>query len=124
MDQIERANRFDEQRRRLRAERTRREQPLESYLPEPIVVSEPGADPEHDALLAEQVGIALQVVLEALPPAERLAFVLHDMFAVPFEEIVVVLTRIGRMSSSVNPAEASLAGSTWILIDGFCSPQI
>src|SRR5215469_7723502 len=71
----------------LRARRTHQEQPLESYLPEPIVASGPGADPEQDALLADQVGIALQVVIEALPPAERLAFVLHDMFAVPFSEI-------------------------------------
>jgi len=77
----------------LRAGRARREETLESYLPEPFVASGPGADPEHDALLADQVGIALQVVIEALPPAERLAFVLHDMFAVPFGEIASMLER-------------------------------
>ena len=77
----------------LRAGRTRRVEPLDLYVPEPIVASGPGADPEHDALLADQVGIALQVVLEALPPAERVAFVLHDMFAVPFSEIARMIER-------------------------------
>src|ERR1700733_8019820 len=77
----------------LRAGRTRRVEPLDLYWPEPIVASGPGADPEHDALLADQVGIALQVVLEALPPAERVAFVLHDMFAVPFSEIARMIER-------------------------------
>ena len=77
----------------LRARRTRHEEPLEGYLPEPILASGPGVDPEQEALLAEQVGIALQVVLEALPAAERLAFVLHDMFAVPFDEIASMLER-------------------------------
>ena len=77
----------------LRAGRTQRAQPLDVYVPEPIVASGPGADPEHDALLADQVGIALQVVLEALPPAERVAFVLHDMFAMPFGEIAQMLER-------------------------------
>ena len=77
----------------LRAGRTQRVEPLEVYVPEPIVASGPGADPEHDALLADQVGIALQVVLEALPPAERVAFVLHDMFAMPFGEIARMIER-------------------------------
>ena len=68
----------------LRSRRTRGEQPLESFLPEPII-DDPaaGTDPEHEALLADAVGIALQVVLDTLGPAERLAFVLHDMFAAP-----------------------------------------
>jgi len=78
----------------LRSRRTRREQPLDTFLPEPIIDHPTaGPDPEHEALLAEAVGIALQVVLEALNPAERLAFVLHDMFAVPFEEIASMLER-------------------------------
>jgi len=77
----------------LRARRNQREEPLDAYLPEPIVSTGPGADPEQDALLADQVGIALQVVLEALPPAERLAFVLHDMFGVPFGEIAEMVER-------------------------------
>jgi RNA polymerase sigma factor (sigma-70 family) len=78
----------------LRSRRTRSEQPLDSFLPEPIV-DDPaaGTDPEHEALLADAVGIALQVVLDTLSPAERLAFVLHDMFAVPFDEIAEMLQR-------------------------------
>jgi RNA polymerase sigma-70 factor (ECF subfamily) len=78
----------------LRLRRTRGEQPLEGFLPEPII-DDPaaGIDPEHEALLADSVGIALQVVLDTLRPAERLAFVLHDMFAVPFEEIAAMVDR-------------------------------
>ena len=71
----------------LRSRRTRREDPLEVHVPEPIVSREDGLDPEQEALLADSVGLALLVVLETLSPAERLAFVLHDMFAVPFDEI-------------------------------------
>ena len=71
--------------------RARREEPTDS-LPEPIVVETEG-DPEHEALMAESVGLALLVVLETLSPAERLAFVLHDMFAVPFSEIAEILGR-------------------------------
>src|SRR4051794_24414022 len=59
------------------------EQPLDTFVPEPIISTDARDDPEHQALLADAVGIALQVVLDALNPAERLAFVLHDMFAVP-----------------------------------------
>jgi RNA polymerase sigma factor (sigma-70 family) len=77
----------------LRSRRSRREEPLESRLPEPIVSLEDGVDPEHEALLAESVGLALLVVLETLTPAERLAFVLHDMFGVPFDEIAVLVER-------------------------------
>jgi RNA polymerase sigma factor (sigma-70 family) len=78
----------------LRSRRTRGEQPLESLRPEPII-DDPaaGIDPEHEALLADSVGIALQVVLDTLRPAERLAFVLHDMFAVPFDEIAAMVDR-------------------------------
>jgi RNA polymerase sigma factor (sigma-70 family) len=78
----------------LRSRRTRAEQPLDSFVPEPIIDNPAvGIDPEHEALLADSVGIALQVVLETLGPAERLAFVLHDMFAVPFDEIAAMLDR-------------------------------
>ena len=77
----------------LRARRTRREQPLGDRMPEPIVDAEAGVDPEHEALLADSVGLALLVVLETLSPAERLAFVLHDMFAVPFDEIAPIVGR-------------------------------
>ena len=77
----------------LRSRRTRREQPLEVHLPDPIVDPADDTDPEHEALLADSVGLALLVVLETLTPAERLAFVLHDMFAVPFDEIASIVER-------------------------------
>lgn len=71
----------------LRSRTARREDPLEEHLPDPVVGHTPGTDPERAALVADSVGLALLVVLQSLGPAERLAFVLHDMFAVPFEEI-------------------------------------
>jgi RNA polymerase sigma-70 factor (ECF subfamily) len=77
----------------LRARKSRREEPLGPHVPEPIVSREAGMDPEHEALLADSVGLALLVVLETLAPAERLAFVLHDMFAVPFDEIAPIVGR-------------------------------
>jgi RNA polymerase sigma-70 factor (ECF subfamily) len=78
----------------LRSRGTRGEQPLDGFRPEPII-DDPaaGIDPEHEALLADSVGIALQVVLDTLSPSERLAFVLHDMFAVPFDEIAAMVDR-------------------------------
>ena len=77
----------------LRSRKSRREEPLDAHVPEPIVSREDGTDPEHEALLADSVGLALLVVLETLAPAERLAFVLHDMFAVPFDEIAPIVGR-------------------------------
>ena len=77
----------------LRSRNARREQPLETHLPEPIVSNHAGVDPEHEALIADSVGLALLVVLETLSPAERLAFVLHDMFGVPFDEIAPIVDR-------------------------------
>jgi RNA polymerase sigma factor (sigma-70 family) len=77
----------------LRSRRSRREEPLDTRIPEPIVSREDGMDPEHEALLADSVGLALFVVLETLTPAERLAFVLHDMFAVPFDDIAPIVDR-------------------------------
>ena len=77
----------------LRARKTRREQPFDVHMPDPIIDSADGTNPEHEALLADSVGLALLVVLETLTPAERLAFVLHDMFAVPFEEIAPIVDR-------------------------------
>ena len=77
----------------LRSRKSRREEPLGARVPDPIVDSVDGADPEHQALLADSVGLALLVVLETLTPAERLAFVLHDMFAVPFDEIATIIDR-------------------------------
>src|SRR6266571_3577601 len=77
----------------LRSRATRREDPLGPHVPDPIVSTADGTDPEHETLLADSVGLALQVVLETLTPAERLAFVLHDMFAVPFEEVAPIAGR-------------------------------
>src|SRR5215217_7643615 len=79
----------------LRSRKRRREEPLDSqHLPDPIVDrADGGIDPEHEALLADSVGLALLVVLETLTPAERLAYVLHDMFSVPFDEIGAILER-------------------------------
>jgi len=76
----------------LRSRRARREDYVGSWLPEPVVSVEQGdSDPEYEALLADSVGLALLVVLDSLAPAERLAFVLHDMFAVPFGEIASII---------------------------------
>jgi RNA polymerase sigma factor (sigma-70 family) len=77
----------------LRSRKARRETPLAVHLPDPIVDSPDGLDPENEALLADSVGLALLVVLETLSPPERLAFVLHDMFAVPFDEIAPIIDR-------------------------------
>jgi RNA polymerase sigma-70 factor (ECF subfamily) len=78
----------------LRSRKTRREEPIDAqYLPDPIVDRAEGIDPEHEALLADSVGLALLIVLETLTPAERLAYVLHDMFSVPFDEIGAILDR-------------------------------
>jgi RNA polymerase sigma-70 factor (ECF subfamily) len=77
----------------LRSRKSRREEPLAAHMPDPIVSREDGIDPEHEALLADSVGLALHVVLQTLAPAERLAFVLHDMFGVPFEEIAPIVGR-------------------------------
>jgi RNA polymerase sigma-70 factor (ECF subfamily) len=77
----------------LRDRRARPSEPIDAFMPEPIVRTGAGGDPEDEALLADAVGIAMQVVLEALSPAERIAFVLHDLFAVPFDEIAALLER-------------------------------
>jgi RNA polymerase sigma factor (sigma-70 family) len=77
----------------LRAREQRREEPLDVRMPDPIVSEPNGMDPEHEALLADSVGLALLVVFETLAPAERVAFVLHDMFAVPFEDIARMIGR-------------------------------
>src|SRR5215213_6719009 len=81
----------------LRSRRSRREEPLGEPLaarfPDPIVSRGDGVDPEHEALLSDSVGLALLVVLETLTPTERLAFVLHDMFSVPFAEIAPIVGR-------------------------------
>jgi RNA polymerase sigma-70 factor (ECF subfamily) len=77
----------------LRSRRTRREASLETHLPDPILSPQQGVDPEQEALLGDSVGLALLVVLDSLTPAERVAFVLHDVFAVPFDEIAPIVGR-------------------------------
>jgi RNA polymerase sigma factor (sigma-70 family) len=77
----------------LRSRRTRREEPLVAHMPDPILDRPDATDPEHAALLADSVGVALLVVLDTLTPPERLAFVLHDIFAVPFDEIAPIVDR-------------------------------
>ena len=81
----------------LRSRESRREEPLGGYVPDPVVSGQDGVDPEQEALIADSVGLALLVVLETLAPAERLAFVLHDMFGVPFEDIAPI---VGRSSAA------------------------
>ncbi len=87
----------------LRARRSRREESLDAHVPGPIVGGEDGIDPEHEALLADSVGLALLVVLKTLAPAERVAFVLHDLFDLPFDEIAPIVGR--------SPAAARQLGS-------------
>jgi RNA polymerase sigma factor (sigma-70 family) len=77
----------------LRSRNSRREEPLDARLPDPIVGREDGSNPEDEVVLADSIGLALLVVLDTLTPAERVAFVLHDMFAVPFEEIAPIVDR-------------------------------
>jgi RNA polymerase sigma factor (sigma-70 family) len=77
----------------LRSRETRRETPLETHVPDPIVSGSDGTDPEHQVLIGDSVGLALQVVLDTLSPPERLAFVLHDAFAMPFDEIAPIVGR-------------------------------
>src|ERR1700726_3766422 len=77
----------------LRSRKSRREESLDASLREGVATVEEGTDPEHEAVLADSVGLALLVVLETLSPAERLAFVLHDTFAMPFDEIAPIVER-------------------------------
>ncbi|MGB6574059.1 MAG: sigma-70 family RNA polymerase sigma factor [Trebonia sp.] len=77
----------------LRSRNARREEPLDVHVPDPVITRADEPNPEDQALLADSVGLALQVVLETLTPAERLAFVLHDTFGLPFEEIAPMVDR-------------------------------
>lgn len=77
----------------LRSRRTRREASLETHLPDPVLSPEGGMDPEQEALVGDSVGLAMLVVLDSLNPVERVAFVLHDVFAVPFDEIAPIVGR-------------------------------
>ena len=97
----------------LRTRRLRREEPLAVHVPDPIVSRADGIDPEQAALVAEGVGLALLVVLDRLAPSERLAFVLHDVFAVPFEEIAAhrgCLTGRGAAARQPRPPPGAESG--------------
>src|SRR5204863_8456509 len=85
----------------LRSRASRREQPLDFHIPDPIVSPIDRTTPEQEALLAESVGLALHVVLETLPPAQRLAYVLHDIFSVPFDEIAAILGRSAKATKQL-----------------------
>ena len=114
----------------LRSRASRREESLEVHLPEPIISRADGIDPEQTALLADAVGLALLVVLDTLAPAERLAFVLHDTFAVPFEEIAAILGRspaatrqlamqtINDDDASLGASERRLRDQRWLMLIG------
>ena len=101
----------------LRSRKVRREEPLGAHVPEPTVSREDRTHPEHDALLADSVGLALLVVLETLAPAERVAFVLHDMFDLPFDEIAPIVGR--------SPAAArQLASRARRRVQGVTAPDV
>ncbi len=100
----------------LRSRRARREAPLDTHVPDPILSPEAGIDPEQEALLGDSLGLALLAVLETLTPAERVAFVLHDVFAVPFDEIAPI---VGRSS----PAARQLASRARRRVQGAPVPD-
>ncbi|HYB30506.1 MAG TPA: sigma-70 family RNA polymerase sigma factor [Solirubrobacteraceae bacterium] len=114
----------------LRSRKTRREESLDVHVPDPIIDPADGTDPEHEALLADSVGLALLVVLETLAPAERLAFVLHDMFAVPFDEIAPIVerspeatrqlaSRARRRVQGTAPTPDADLNAQWEVVDAF-----
>jgi RNA polymerase sigma factor (sigma-70 family) len=113
----------------LRSRKTRREASLETHVPDPILSPEAGMDPEQEALLGDSVGLAMLVVLDALAPAERVAFVLHDVFAVPFDEIGPIVgrtpmaarqlaSRARRRVQGTPVPDVSLDGQ-WAVVDAF-----
>jgi RNA polymerase sigma factor (sigma-70 family) len=113
----------------LRSRQTRREAPLETHLPDPILSPEQGMDPEQEALLGDSVGLAMFVVLDALTPAQRVAFVLHDVFAVPFDEIASIVGRTPTAAMQLaSRARRRVQGapvpdvdldSQWAIVDAF-----
>jgi RNA polymerase sigma-70 factor (ECF subfamily) len=114
----------------LRSRRSRREEPLDVHVPDPIVDPADATDPEHAALLADSVGLALLVVLESLTPPERLAFVLHDMFGMPFDEIAAIVerspeaarqlaSRARRRVRGRAPVPDADLGGQWKVVDAF-----
>ncbi|HYH93518.1 MAG TPA: sigma-70 family RNA polymerase sigma factor [Candidatus Saccharimonadales bacterium] len=113
----------------LRTRRTRRETPLEVHVPDPIVGPLGGGGPEDEALLGDSIGLALLTVLESLTPAERVAFVLHDVFAIPFDDIAPIVGRSStatrqlasrgrRRVQGARVPDADLEGQ-WAVVDAF-----
>jgi RNA polymerase sigma factor (sigma-70 family) len=113
----------------LRSRKTRREASLETHMPDPIVSPEAGVGPEQEVLLGDSIGLAMLVVLDSLTPAERVAFVLHDVFAVPFDQIAPIVGRTptaarqlasrGRRRVQGAPVpDVDLAGQ-WAVVDAF-----
>ncbi len=113
----------------LRSRSTRRESSLDTHLPDPIVSPEAGPDPEQEALLGDSIGLALLVVLDSLTPAERVAFVLHDVFAVPFDDIAPIVGRTptatrqlasrGRRRVQGAPVPDVDLDGQWAVVDAF-----
>jgi RNA polymerase sigma factor (sigma-70 family) len=113
----------------LRSRKTRREAPLEPHLPDPILSPEQGLDPEQEALLGDSVGLAMLVVLDSLTPAERVAFVLHDVFAMPFDEIAPIVGRTPTAARQLaSRARRRVQGAPvpdvdldaqWVVVDAF-----
>ncbi len=113
----------------LRTRRTRREAPLEAHVPDPMIGPEEGLDPEHEALLGDSIGLALLTVLDALSPAERIAFVLHDVFAIPFDDIAPIVGRSpaaarqlasrGRRRVQGAPIPDTDLDAQWAVVDAF-----
>ena len=101
----------------LRARKTRREASLETHLPDLVLVPEEGIDPEQEALLGDSVGLAMLVVLDSMTPAERVAFVLHDVFALPFDEIAPIVGR-------TPPAARQLASRARRRVQGAPVPDV
>jgi len=113
----------------LRSRRTRREAPLDTHVADPIVSPEAGIGPEDEAILGESIGLALLAVLDTLSPAERVAFVLHDVFAVPFDEIAPIVgrstaasrqlaSRARRRVQGAPVPDTDLVGQ-WAVVDAF-----
>jgi RNA polymerase sigma-70 factor (ECF subfamily) len=114
----------------LRSRKSRREEALGPHVPDPIIDPADGTQPEHEALLADSVGLAVLVVLETLTPPERLAFVLHDMFGVPFEDIASIVdrspeaarqlaSRARRRVRGTTPVPDADLSAQWEVVDAF-----
>jgi RNA polymerase sigma-70 factor (ECF subfamily) len=113
----------------LRSRRARRETAIDVHLPDPIVSPEAGIDPEHELLLGDSIGLALLTVLESLSPAERVAFVLHDVFAIPFDDIAPIVGRSstatrqlasrGRRRVQGAPVPDADLDDQWAVVDAF-----